>query len=51
LGLNVVIFNISLEEAKRRYCESEEVENIDPRLVNEFDFEDEFVAYDVYEKD
>ncbi len=47
IGLKRCYLNISLEEAKRRYQEDEEEI---PDNIYEFEFEDEFCAYDVYER-
>lgn len=41
--------DISIDEAKRRYYESVEDEIIDDGYINTITFEDEFVAYDVWE--
>ena len=47
IGLKRCYLNISLEEAKRRYQEEEEEM---PHDISEFEFEDEFCAYAVYER-
>jgi len=49
IGLKRCYLNIPLEEAKRRYQEDEE-EVPDTDIIYEFEFDDEFCAYDVYER-
>lgn len=47
MGIKRCYLNISLEEARDRYFQSEgDVPSFE--LIDEFDFEDEFCAYDAY---
>ena len=49
IGTKRCYLNMSLEEARARYVKTEG-EEPEPRLIDEFDFEDEFGAYDAWER-
>jgi len=51
LGIRKCYLNISKEEAIERYKKSEEIDELDSETeedIKEFQFEDEFNAYDVW---
>lgn len=58
-GIKRCYLNIPLKEAIKRYLKTEEIklspdfrlaDAIPPELILEFDFEDEFRAYDIWEE-
>jgi len=48
LGVQTCYLNVDMDEAKRRYCEENDIDEITVESVREFDIKDEFNVYDIW---
>lgn len=48
LGVQTCYLNVDKDEAIRRYCEENEIDDIDGVTVREFEFDDQFEVYDIW---
>ena len=51
LGDQSCYLNVDVEEAKKRYMEENELEDLEGVTTREFEFEDKFEVYDIWVED
>jgi len=49
LGVQTCYINVDKDEAIRRYCKENDIDEITDEPVKEFEFEDQFEVYDIWE--
>jgi hypothetical protein len=49
LGVQSCYLNVDIEEAKKRYMEENDLEDLEDVTIREFEFVDQFEVYDIWE--